>query len=270
MRRKRVEAPYTRRHESLDKFLYSRPRAGLHAFKVGAQWIDVLFEDRGSPTTLVAFHGAASSKVQTLPFFTGRGLADSLGWNLIAPSDPSLALGDINLAWFLGNRGMGPLRPKLSPTIHHLLGDTQPVLFGGSGGAYAAILFAQDFPGASVVVFNPRLNIEAPPKSAVDTYLEVCHRTKLPVSPKTIRRIFVVEDVADLYSDGLTFDLHMIQNSGDKLYLENQVKPFAQKYRHDSRFNLITEDFGRGHAAPIPREFLHQILRSVAKKECSE
>lgn len=264
-----MELQGTRIYDSGDKFLYSRRRSGAHAIRVGDQWLDILFEDRGSEITLVAFHGAASDRIQTLPYFTGKGTAESLDWNLIALSDPSLALGEVDLAWFLGNRAMGPLHQKLSPLIRHLLGETHPVLFGGSGGAYAAIWFGQDFPDSSVVVFNPRLNLSAPPEAVMGTYLEICHRTVRPVSPRTIRRNFVTEDLGEYYAKGLPFDLHIIQNSGDKPYLRNQVQPFVTRHSADPRLQVQIEYFGGGHSAPIPQKFLQDYLLSVNTTESS-
>lgn len=86
MIRKRVATADTHKYRNEDEFLGIHPRGGMHAIKVGTQWLDVLFVDRGSPITLVAFHSAATSRIRTLPYFTGRGTAEALGWNLIAPS----------------------------------------------------------------------------------------------------------------------------------------------------------------------------------------
>ena len=263
MRRERIGLSGTKEYENIDQFLYSRRRSGAHAIKIGNQWLDILFENRGSDTTLVAFHGAASDRIRTLPYFTGRGTAESLGWNLIALSDPSLTLGEVDLAWFIGNRVLGLLHKKLSPLIHHLLSATHPVLFGGSGGAYAAIWFGQDFPGSSVVVFNPRLNLSAPPKAAMLTYLRVCHKSERPVSLRTIRRNFVTEDLGEFYSTGLPFDIHIIQNSGDKQFLRNQTQPFIKRHANDPRLHVKIDYFGGGHNAVIPQRFLQDYLLSV-------
>lgn len=262
MRRDRVELPGTRYYENVEKFLYSRPRRGAHAIRLGAQWLDVLYEDRGAATTLVVFHGAASPRIRKLPYFTGRGTAEALGWNLIAVSDPSLALGDVDLAWFLGNRPIGLLPPLLAPVIQHLLGENQPVLMGGSGGGYAAILYGQYFPDSQVVAMNPRLNMLARPEPAVLQYLEACHKSSMQISWKAIRRKYVVENLADEYAAGLPFDLHLIQNSGDTLYLRHQAQPFIDQHRDDPRLHVTLEDFGRGHRG-IPTDFLHNYLQGL-------
>ena len=263
MHRKRVEPAGTQKYATLDEFLASNPQAGTHAIKAGKQWLDILFEDRGSDTTLVSFHGAATSKIKRLPYFSGKGIAESLGWNLIALSDPSLMMGDIDLAWFIGNRAIGQLRDRLSPAIRHILGSTKPVLFVGSGGAYSAIWFAQDFPDCSVVVFNPRLHLSAKPESAMPTYMSVCHKTSKPVSPRAIRRNFVVEDLGEYYKDGFPFNLYIIQNSGDKPFYRHQVKPFLERHQDDPKVHALIDYFGGGHKAVIPQDLLRECLRTA-------
>lgn len=254
--------PGTISHKNEEEFLRTRPRDGVHAIKVGTQWLDVIFNDRSSPMTLVAFHSAATSRIQKLPYFAGQGTAKALGWNLIAVSDPSLQLGDIDLAWFLGGRGTGPLRDRLSPVIRHLLGDTHPVLFGSSGGGYAAILYGQDFPDSTVIALNPRLDMGSRPEPAVQQYLSVCHQSARRLNMQAVRRKYVTENLGDLYEKGLPFDLHIIQNLGDQVYMSNQAQPFADRYANDPRFHFVTENVGRGHVG-IPTAFLHDYLSSL-------
>lgn len=186
-------------YEGEEEFLNSRPRDGSHAIKIGSQWLDILYIDRGAPVTLIAFHSAATSRIRKLPYFTGRSTAEALGWNLIAPSDPSLQLGDVDLTWFLGGRGTGPLSKRLVPVLRHLLGETHPVLLGSSGGGYAAVLYGHYFPDSTVVALNPRLDMRSRPKAPIGQYLKVCHQSKYPLNQNSVRRKYVVENLGDLY-----------------------------------------------------------------------
>src|SRR5699024_1759875 len=87
---------------------------------------------------LVFFHGAATSKAKYYPILQGDGVAERSGANLVAVADPTLQMGDVDLAWYIGNKHTGPLRESLVPLIQHAV-DSLPgdrtLLVGASGGA---------------------------------------------------------------------------------------------------------------------------------------
>lgn len=267
MHRKRNESrwEFTRHYSAPDFFAIPRT-SGAHTIKVGSQLLDLLIEDRLSPTTLVVFHSALTNHVRTVPVLQGHELANRAGINLISVSDPSIALGDIDLAWFLGNRGIGDLRNHLSPLIRHAansLHTERLILFGASGGGYAALNFGSDFPGSMVFVVNPRTNLSARPHTRMNEYLRVCHSAASITPMLRIRRTFVTENVADKIGTQLPFDALLCQNLGDRLYLENQAQPFIESFRQDTRMFHRFDDYGVGHK-PIPREMLQGIIDTLA------
>ena len=264
MLRTRAPKPSTVVLDSAADFLAAKRDSGLYAVKVGSQRIDLRYDDRGAPATMIAFHAALSNKVETLPAFQGVALARDAGMNYIGLADPALALGDIDLGWFLGDQVTGPLRPILVPMIRHLLGDRRAVLFGASGGGYAALTYAQDFPDCTVIAANPRLNMTAPtPVARIDEYAEICHGASTAAEIARVRSEYVVEDVADLYPDGLPFDLVLLQNQNDWHFLNRQAKPFLEKMGDDPRIEYVKLKNGEGHV-PVPRETLVKTLTERA------
>lgn len=263
MHRNRVPLPGTREHASVSAFLHVRPRQGTHAIAVGSEWIDVSYTDRGAPVTLVCFHSALTQRVLTVPAFSGTTVAEQAGINLIAVADPSIATGDVDLGWFLGTRGMGDLRPRLSPVIHHLLGDRRAILFGASGGGYAATLYGGDFPGHSVVAVNPRFDLTARPEAKLHDYLRSAHKVRSAAGFSRAMERYVPAPLQEVYADGLPFDLHILQNANDRIYRQNQMGPFVDALGVDARVRVYLYDGEPGHR-PISSQLLVQYLQHVA------
>lgn len=259
-------------HDSSDGFLSQPVKGGTHSVRHGEELLDLYVEDRGAPVTLVMFHSALTNRVRTVPVFQGRRIAEAAGMNLVSLSDPSLERGDIDLAWFLGNRRTGKLRPVLSPLIQHCLeslGSERTVFFGASGGGYAAINFTQDFPDVMVLAVNPRMDMGARPPAQMSTYLHVCHDAVSATPQRRVRAEFVVERLSDEFPDGLPFDLLIFQNSGDHVYFEHQSGPFIAEHVNDPRLFVRLEHTGDGHT-PIPGATLDSILECLADEEPKE
>lgn len=263
MRRTRKLTPGAIVHSSVDSFVSVRPRSGTHAIAIGTEWLDILYKDRGSDSTLVCFHSALTSRVQVIPAFSGLQISEDLNFNLIALADPALACGDIDLAWFLGTRGMGPLTERLPAIVRHLLGGREAILFGASGGGYAATLYGQYFADQCVVAVNPRLDLSSSPTPDMTGYLKVAHSCKSAAALARAKSKFVPKPLKDLYSDGLSFDLHILQNANDGIYRRNQFEPFARSLSNDSRFFPRLYDGAEGHSV-IDGALLRAHLKQVA------
>lgn len=264
MTRTRTPLPDTRFHSGEMDFLLSPRTAGPHSVNMGGQWLDLLYVDRGASATMIGFHSSLTVSGK-LPMFSGGALAAESGMNYIGVSDPSIPMGVVPLAWYLGNQEIGPLRPRLVPLLHHLLGSSHPVLFGASGGGYAAVLYAQDFPGCTVVAANPRLNMLNKPAPTMLRYAQVCHGAEGRTAIKRVRSTFVVEDLADLYPGGLPFDLILLQNQQDEAFLEGQAQPFLERFGSDARLTYVQLHNGAGHV-PVPRRILLETLVRAASK----
>lgn len=253
-------------HHSQESFLSAALSSGVHSVAVGRQHLDLLLEDRGSPTTLISFHASLTSRARTVPSLQGQSLAADTGVNLIAVADPTIALGDIDLAWFLGNRGLGKLPPILGPLLKHgseSIGSERVILFGPSGGGYAAINFGRYFPDQIVLAVNPRLIMNAQPIASVSKYLTVAHRAEGATPRKRIRSEFVTEKASSFYPDGLPFDLCIFQNTGDRVYRDHQLAPFLAEMGSDPRLFTRLEWTGQGHK-PIPGPLLREIVTELS------
>lgn len=255
------------RYEGPQQFLSHPVSAGAHSVEIGNQSLDLLIEDRQSTTTVVVFHSALTERESTVPVLQGHGISSHANVNLVSVADPSIGLGDIDLAWYLGNRSIGELRKHLTPLIRHAvasLGSDRLILFGASGGGYAAANFANDFPGCIALLVNPRLDLGSRPHPDMSTYLTVCHQATSRTPMLRIRRSFVKDKVADKIGPILPFDLLLFQNLGDRLYLEEQANPFINRYQGDTRLHVRMENYADGHR-PIPGGMLREILTVLAK-----
>lgn len=250
-------------HATREDFLSARPGDGLHVVRYGTQTIDLLIADRHADATLVVFHSALTARERHTPVLQGRGLAEASGMNLVSIADPSIELGDIDLAWYLGNRGTGRLPTVIAPLIGHSvdsLGGSRTVFFGASGGGYAAINATRSFTDAVVLAVNPRLSMKSRPLPAMGPYLDVCHGATSATPQRRIRGEFVVEDLAQSFAlSGIPQTLLIFQNTGDTVYLDNQLRPFLSTMRADPNLYLKLEHTEAGHK-PIPTALLHHML----------
>lgn len=249
-------------YDSVEKFTSEARSAGTHAIEIGGQFLDILIEDRKSETTLVVFHGALSETERLVPVFHGRRAADMAGVNLVAVADPSLTMGDVDISWFIGNRAIGKLEQYLVPILRHRirsLRGSRTILMGGSGGGYAALSYAEHFPGSTVLIMNPRLNLLELPFAKVDRYLRVCHGAFSETPRARIRRDFVVDDLATALPTPLPFKLLILQNLGDKEFLEFQVRPFLDARGGDPSLYVRYGSWGEGHTA-VPSATVQDVV----------
>lgn len=144
---------------------------GIHRIPCGGGTLDVLIQGLAalrkgeSGACLVGLGGALSDRTGTRPpYFSGRGVAGQLKLPLVAISDPSFALDEtLPLAWYAGNSGERQLNhmiAKVLDCIAHRY-NLRLVLFGGSGGGFAALVQAGLLTcELTAVVWNPQTSIE--------------------------------------------------------------------------------------------------------------
>lgn len=239
---------------------------GLQTIQVNGRNLDLLIRNRQSDTTLIVFHGALSRRQRTIPVLSGEGISEFSGVNLVACADPSLDMGALSCGWFLGDEGIGPLRPVLSPLIKHVLtqiGSKRSILFGGSGGGYAAVNFAQDFENSVALAMNPRLNLAGTPASTVPEYLSVCHGSVLALPRSGHLVDFYTPNLVDDLNQEQNFDLLLLQNANDSKYLNRQIKPFIANLENKSRTWISLVEGPPGHK-PLPKEVIQQTITNIA------
>lgn len=252
-------------YTSLEDFLGSPVQPGGITYQHQGYDIDILYEPRGSATTLVVFNAAVAFTHEHTPIFTGQTLARQTGTNLIAISDPLLRYQDISTAWYLGDQHTGPLRPVLTPAIHHVLntaGSTRTILFGASGGGYAAGHCAHDFPDSIALLINPRLSLKRANGLHMPLYLAHGHNTihnDLTDQHRKLLEPYGPLDLETAAQAGLNHDLLIYQNLLDARFIENQLIPFLDTAGEDPRLHLRFSNDGPDHAR-IPFQTLKQMI----------
>ncbi|MGP6175297.1 hypothetical protein [Corynebacterium sp. A21] len=250
-----------------EQYLGTTPKTGVHTVFINGTPLDLLIEDRGATTTLVMFHAALSNSAIRIPAFKGLGVAKDSNVNLISVADPTIALGDIDLAWFLGNSTTGYLPPIFAELISHALESLQTkltILFGTSGGGYAAVNFGEYFPDCIVLAAVPRLDLTAKPDAKLSTYLSVAHKASNIDDLQSVQSDFIRKPLWEKYKqNGLNFDLCLFQNLGDTTFLQYQVIPFIDQLSTDPRLHTRVEWYGRSHII-IPGKPYREIIRTLA------
>ncbi|QQU94456.1 hypothetical protein FQK23_03940 [Corynebacterium aurimucosum] len=261
---------YTHFYERMEDFLDTPLNSGLNTISLNGRLLDFVIRDRGAKLLLVTFHGALSPRQKTVPYIQGEGIAKASGVNLLAFSDPSLELGAITCAWFLGDRELGVLTRRFRPIIQHVAEETgaeKVLFFGGSGGGYAAVNFASSYEGSAAIAMNPRLNLNAGPPSKLRPYLEVCHDARTVTPIRRVKREFFQPNLADNFRQETGPDLLILQNRNDARYLNRQTNPFIRELSSYPHGYVQLFDGAPGHS-PASKEFLTPLIRRLAT-DCS-
>lgn len=273
MKRVRSLAPWAAlkhfNYPSPGSFVNTPVESGVHTIPLNTGLLDLLVEDRGSSVTLVVFHSALSPSIETLPVFQGQGLASSYGMNLVAVSDPILENRDIGIAWHLGNKETGPLKPIITPLLKHTvaqLGSSRNILFGASGGGFAAVTYGDVIPDSTVMVWNPRFDLGAAPLGAFSAFAFHAYGAgKRETQQRLLRRFMGEYGVMSQYRDGLPFDLLIFQNTGDHVFLESQVSPVLRLFKDDPRCFVRLQFTEEGHRG-VPSWVRKTMLAPLASE----
>ena len=113
-----------------------------------------------SETVLVGLNAAISKRSEkNAPFFTGGGKATSIDAPIISISDPGTHFGDVSLAWYLGTVEDTNYQRNLAEFLESFCIENNllPILFGGSGGGFAALVLSKMIEINSLVLaMNPQ------------------------------------------------------------------------------------------------------------------
>lgn len=251
---------------NLDEFLSLRAiNQGVHTVWHNGLPIDFEISGRGHDNLLVVFHGASAPSA-ILPIFAGRNVARGLDAVRISFMDPSLYLAsDLHLGWHAGSSFQPMLQrvtAELIEKVASVLGTSRTVLFGSSGGGFAALIQAASFPGSTTVVANAQTDILKYHANHVERYLARAWGGD--------RNTFIAETnnsaidrLKQLGSLGPTF---FMQNSTDKFHIQLHLEPFISAFKDSPDFYLLMDDWGDGHVAP-PSHLFHKTLEAVLANE---
>lgn len=226
---------------------------------LGGLPIDIRYEPRGYPTTLVMF-GAAVTRTMRFPIFAGDGLTAPVPANRIFVNDPSLYIDDrLTLAWYAGNARQPRLQLAIKRILTTLTMGTDVVTFGVSGGGFAALYYATVLGGAAVPV-NPQTNIAAYKDGAIRNF------TQYGWSTTDLDKVPAVTDLVKLYSQPVPNRTVYIQNTGDTEHMTQHYAPFMGHLHPDNNVRPVLVAGGHGHVRP-PKELMTSTLTDVVGKQ---
>lgn len=281
-----------REHAGLCGFLEARSLAdGIHRIDGdhGAT-LDFLasgLQARGAARAILVCLTAANSRTsKTAPIFSGASISRQAGMPLFAVADPMVsAHDDLGLAWYAGGEGWGRLPRRLATVLDHVsrLVELPLILFGGSGGGFAALCIQRHLTvPASVCVWNPQTSITRYHPAAVTAYArhaspEVVGKVASPSMSRiahALEQAGVEHDLtrAPLGGDG---PIIYLQNAGDDFHVTNHLLPFAQAQGVSNPVLGVTTwvpgrrcfglaAWGKGHIRP-PTPMIVDLLLGLEK-----
>lgn len=271
-----------------------RRRDGLHTIGRGAGRIDLLALNGGLRQTdspaLIVMNGAISDRSsKSGPFFSGRGLAATLGVPTICVADTLVTdHADLNLGWYRGEWKSG-FASLLEDVVGWLSGDlhSEVVIVGGSAGAFAAMDILQRVrKRVTVLGWNPQVDFLDYVPGAVDLFLR---RSLLapPTQLATIGSDVWKAETADALSQyGVRHDLVKTISSataaGRFILLQNAndwhlSKHFGRLIRSRHARRIVPDgidwsdnqifrlrDYGQGHIPPRASDIVSLLRRLLA------
>lgn len=149
------------------------------------------------------------------------------------------------------------LQNDIAEIIQHLVQAQRVVLFGASGGGFAALeqtIRLQN--GVTAIVSNPQTNIFNYYKPVSDRYLETAWGMTSEDS------IPFRSSVVDAYKDPIDSKIIYLQNSGDSYHVNRHMIPFLDHLHPSNNVEVVTPFIGKGHVGPN-KEIFTEILRKI-------
>ncbi|WP_309133843.1 DUF6270 domain-containing protein [Cellulomonas sp.] len=242
--------------------------AGLLAVREADTYIDVLYEPRGSETTVVLFHAALSRPDVHLPFFAGNVVAQDGPVNRIFISDPGLYTDPaLTVSWYAGTRTL-PLQQLLVPLIERLAraaGGERLALVGPSSGGFAALYYSWHLPGSLAIAVNPQVDIARFSPAKVRHFTRACFDATTADGSAAALERDMTSDIRPLYAYHVPNHVLYVQNASDP-HVDVHMNPFLEAVGPSDRLRTHLGDWGRGHRAP-PQQDLRRIVRAVTSLE---
>lgn len=270
---------------------------GIFRIGHGASSFDVMLTDSAALANaadrivLVCFNAALNErKGKAAPFFSGRGVAQALGLPLLSVDDPTLTLDDdLCLAWYAGNEELPDLPSLIADYLNRFSEKNRCrlVLFGGSGGGFAAISILGHLDvNATALVWNPQTDISKYRPEFVAAYLNSAFPSLNmsnieSLSPDAAQSVLaqqltkagIIFDITNWSAPGMSKLLYL-QNSDD-WHVAAHAAPFIcggnwmrlgkrSFYSADRGVATWFGSWGKGHVAP-PQDLLCSALSTLCE-----
>lgn len=267
--------------------LYLRSVSGIGGF-IGKAAGHIKRKLTGRYTYLPCFFTGAITNRQgkSGPFFSGLRIQLNPFAPMVSVSDPLMACDpELSLGWYTGLPNTNTQQIVTRVLAHVASVARKPLLLiGGSGGGFAAILYASllenTTQGGSVIApqttafaWNPQVKITA--YSFVHPYL----RLMFPDNPQVRgeeaeRRLQAAGVVSNLNSLPCPSRLLYLQNESDHVHLRNHAMPYLKahgfmetgkgSYALSQTQRVLFLNYGEGHV-PLPRKAIRQIIQILKK-----
>lgn len=235
-------------YQDLDQFLGSKIGTGIHSFQKHGRMVDLLLEERDSDTLLVFFTAAVEAG-KTWPYFSGRGIGARTGHNLLAISDPSIAVDNrLSTNWTLGDSSY-QFHKDVPQIVRKIAGDKRIVFVGASAGGFPALYYGSMFPESVSFVMNPRTNVFTPP-------------THIQHSAKHLFPGLSAKEIAELIPTKLGKAKNTVvyyQNCSDDRYYGSHAVPYLNNQGGTGNVYWKLGEWGDGHVAPNSKEIAETI-----------
>jgi len=195
---------------------------------------EALFTPKNNADRLfVLFCGDAERQRYTPPVFQRWKWAERFPGHCLFVSDPTLYLNDdLGLAWYCGTPDFDPLQgiAEMARDIATCSGipESKIILYGSSGGGFAALRLTSILTQATAVVINPQINIlNFSSQSKVDFCMESCFPglSREEIERDHGDRINLMHDKFDFQNKKLIY----AQNKLDKSHYFRHYMPFLEK-----------------------------------------
>ncbi len=237
---------------------------GCFSLEHGGVPIDLMVEDNGAETTVVTFHAALGADGIQPPVFVGRAVSEGLAINRVFVSDPGLyTSAELRLAWFLGTASLDltAFLKECLEVLQDRMSARHLVLFGMSGGGFAALNLARHFPGSLALPVNPQTRVLDYLPAAWERMAQSCFGARGEPGARTILRAHPHADQRRAYPPHSCSVIY-VQNAKDA-HVSLQMIPWFEAVGWDSGPALLLGDWGDGHVPPGAPE-LRRILQHVA------
>jgi hypothetical protein len=251
-------------HDSVEDFCAAESvLPGLHVIDCGGLPLEILYKPKNCEITSIVFNAALGQATQEIPRFMAGPTFEGLATNTVSVFDASLYTDDsLQLAWYAGSRAfrMQKVLPSILEKFVRAAGGNRTLLFGASGGGFAALYYAQFFTGSQVVVINPQTILENYIPRVVQHYLSVCWGMT-PNTPIGIAlKEHIVSDLRDVSLE--TQEIIYLQNSSDN-HVEDHLLPYVRSASSHALW-LLADEWGDGHVSP-PRNVVADVLSAVVE-----
>lgn len=228
------------------------------------------------------YHGALDRQKYAPPRFERLATLKELGRTTLLIADPTILLHErLQLAWYTGWEGLD-LPAFIGGVVRHLatvLGSSDVVHVGSSGGGFAALQVGPHTPGSMVLAMNPqtsigRYRIEDQFMGVQRAYVQhvMPHLWTGPIEQLGWGSSWwhpMADRMSAVHRYGLPqpVRVHFVQNMNDHHHVEHHLKPFAESagtWMGADELRVSEHDGPHAHVAPDDQRYRVSLEATLA------